>query len=173
MKNGNERRLGRNPLLQAKAAKEVREGNHPQGCGEANAPRAGKVAQRRLALSPAEAREHFEEEARHGARLKVVGVGGGGSNAVNRMIREGVEGIEFAVVNTDAQALRESSARHKAQIGAKLTKGFGSGSDPEIGRRAALEDTDKLIEILEGADMVFITAGLGGGTGGGAAPIVA
>jgi cell division protein FtsZ len=115
----------------------------------------------------------FEEESRQGARLKVIGVGGGGCNAVNRMIREGVEGVEFIVINTDVQALKESSARIKIQIGAKLTKGLGSGSDPEIGRRAALEDTDKLIEALEGADMVFITTGLGGGTGGGAAPIVA
>ncbi|SRR5579884_701701 len=115
----------------------------------------------------------FEEECKQGARIKVIGVGGGGCNAVNRMIREGVEGVEFAVVNTDVQALRESNARIKVQIGTKLTKGLGSGSDPEIGRRAALEDTDKLIEILEGADMVFITTGLGGGTGGGAAPIVA
>ncbi len=115
----------------------------------------------------------FEEEFKQGARIKVIGVGGGGCNAVNRMIREGVEGVEFAVVNTDVQALRESNARIKVQIGTKLTKGLGSGSDPEIGRRAALEDTDKLIEILEGADMVFITTGLRGGTGGGAAPIVA
>ncbi len=116
----------------------------------------------------------FEEEGKQqGARIKVIGVGGGGCNAVNRMIREGVEGVEFVVVNTDVQALRESSARIKVQIGAKLTKGLGSGADPEIGRRAALEDTDKLIEVLEGSDMVFITTGLGGGTGGGAAPIVA
>jgi cell division protein FtsZ len=115
----------------------------------------------------------FEEECRQGARIKVIGVGGGGCNAVNRMIAEGVEGVDFAVVNTDVQALRESKARIKLQIGAKLTKGLGSGSDPEVGRRAALEDTDKLIEVLEGADMVFITTGLGGGTGTGAAPIVA
>ncbi len=115
----------------------------------------------------------FEEEFKQGAQLKVIGVGGGGCNAVNRMIREGVEGVEFIVVNTDVQALRESNARIKVQIGSKLTKGLGSGSDPEVGRRAALEDTDKLIEVLEGADMVFITTGLGGGTGGGAAPIVA
>jgi cell division protein FtsZ len=118
-------------------------------------------------------RFEFHEEARQGARIKVIGVGGAGCNAVNRMIREGVEGVEFIVVNTDVQALQESNARVKVQIGAKLTKGLGSGADPEVGRRAALEDTDKLIEVLEGADMVFITAGLGGGTGGGAAPIVA
>jgi cell division protein FtsZ len=115
----------------------------------------------------------FEEDAQQGARIKVIGVGGGGCNAVNRMIREGVEGVEFAVVNTDVQALQESVATTKVQIGAKLTKGLGSGADPEVGRRAALEDTDKLIEILEGSDMVFITTGLGGGTGSGAAPIVA
>jgi cell division protein FtsZ len=117
-------------------------------------------------------RFEFEEDARQGARIKVIGVGGGGCNAVNRMIREGVEGVEFAVVNTDVQALQESVACVKVQIGAKLTKGLGSGSNPEVGRRAALEDTDKLIEVLEGADMVFITTGLGGGTGSGAAPIV-
>jgi cell division protein FtsZ len=115
----------------------------------------------------------FEEDAHQGARIKVIGVGGGGCNAVNRMIREGVEGVSFAVVNTDVQALQESVATTKVQIGAKLTKGLGSGADPEVGRRAALEDTDKLIEILEGSDMVFITTGLGGGTGSGAAPIVA
>jgi len=115
----------------------------------------------------------FEDEPRHNARIKVIGVGGGGSNAVNRMIQEGLEGVEFIVVNTDSQALRECGARLKIQIGAKLTKGLGSGSDPEIGRRAALEDTDKLIEALEGADMVFITTGLGGGTGTGAAPVLA
>jgi cell division protein FtsZ len=108
-----------------------------------------------------------------GARIKVMGVGGGGGNAVDRMISSRMEGIEFIVANTDLQALKKTSAPAKLQIGAKLTKGLGAGANPEIGRQAALEDTDKIIEMLEGADMVFITAGLGGGTGTGAAPIIA
>src|SRR5215831_12051822 len=109
----------------------------------------------------------------NGATIKVVGVGGGGSNAVNRMIDARIEGVEFLVVNTDAQALKLSNAPKKLQIGEKLTKGLGAGGDPEMGRQSALEDTEKIIEALEGADMVFITTGLGGGTGTGAAPIVA
>ncbi len=108
-----------------------------------------------------------------GANIKVIGVGGGGSNAVNRMIESGIEGIKFLVINTDMQALGLSQAPVKLQIGGKLTKGLGAGANPEIGRQAALEDTDKIIEALEGTDMVFITAGMGGGTGTGAAPIVA
>jgi cell division protein FtsZ len=115
----------------------------------------------------------FEEGYRTGACIKVVGVGGGGSNAVNRMIASGLGGVEFLVANTDAQALRQSRAPVKIQIGSKLTKGLGAGANPDIGRQAALEDTDKIIEALEGADMVFVTTGLGGGTGTGAAPIVA
>ncbi|MFQ5662480.1 MAG: cell division protein FtsZ [Terriglobia bacterium] len=107
------------------------------------------------------------------ARLKVIGVGGGGSNAVNRMISARVRGVEFLAANTDLQALKQSKAPTKLQLGAKLTKGLGSGANPEIGRQAALEDTDKLVEALQGADMVFITAGLGGGTGTGGAPIIA
>src|SRR5689334_19986474 len=108
-----------------------------------------------------------------GARIKVIGIGGGGSNAVNRMIEAGIEGIEFLVANTDLQALKRSSAPIKIQLGSRLTKGLGAGADPNVGREAALEDTEKIIEILEGADMVFVTAGLGGGTGTGAAPVVA
>src|SRR5262245_144428 len=115
----------------------------------------------------------FGDEPRAGARIKVIGVGGGGGNAVNRMISCGMEGVEFLVANTDAQALKQSQAPIKLQLGAKLTKGLGAGANPDMGRKAALEDTDKLIEALEGADMVFVTAGLGGGTGTGAAPIVA
>src|SRR6059036_3110069 len=115
----------------------------------------------------------FDEGLRLGACIKVIGVGGGGSNAVNRMIDAGLEGIDFLVANTDVQALKQSKAAVKLQIGAKLTKGLGAGANPEMGRQAALEDTDKVIESLEGADMVFITTGLGGGTGTGAAPIVA
>src|SRR6266496_2997065 len=108
-----------------------------------------------------------------GARIKVIGVGGGGGNAVNRMIEMGIEGIEFVVANTDLQALKRSRAPVKIQLGGRLTKGLGAGADPEVGREAALEDTDKIIEVLEGADMVFVTTGLGGGTGTGGAPIIA
>ncbi len=108
-----------------------------------------------------------------GARIKVIGIGGGGSNAVNRMIEAGIEGIEFLVANTDLQALKRSRAPIKIQLGSRLTKGLGAGADPNVGREAALEDTDKIIEVLEGADMVFVTTGLGGGTGTGSAPIIA
>jgi len=120
-----------------------------------------------------ELRVDFSDELRIGAKLKVIGVGGGGGNAVNRMIVAKLEGIEFMVANTDVQALEASQAPVKIQIGAKLTKGLGAGANPEIGRRAALEDTEKIIDALEGADMVFVTTGLGGGTGTGGAPIVA
>jgi len=115
----------------------------------------------------------FNEELRSDARIKVIGVGGGGGNAVNRMIDAGLEGIEFIAANTDLQALRMSQAPVKLQLGVKLTNGLGAGANPEVGRKAALEDSDKIIEALEGADMVFVTTGLGGGTGTGAAPIIA
>ena len=115
----------------------------------------------------------LQEESRKGARIKVVGVGGGGSNAVARMIHEGLEGVEFHVMNTDVQALESSIVPNKLQIGTKITGGLGAGSDPGVGRQAALEDTESIIELLNGADMVFVTAGLGGGTGAGAAPVVA
>lgn len=108
-----------------------------------------------------------------GARIKVVGVGGGGSNAVNRMIDEGIKGVEFIVANTDLQALNASRAPIKIQLGSRSTRGLGAGSNPEVGREAALEDHEKLLDVLEGSDMVFVTAGLGGGTGTGAAPVVA
>lgn len=108
-----------------------------------------------------------------GARIKVIGVGGGGSNAVNRMIDAGIKGVEFIVANTDLQALNASKAPMKIQLGSKSTRGLGAGSNPEIGRQAALEDHQKLLDVLEGSDMVFVTAGLGGGTGTGAAPVVA
>jgi cell division protein FtsZ len=108
-----------------------------------------------------------------GAKIKVVGIGGGGGNAVNRMIAAGIEGVQFLVANTDLQALRNSTAAVKLQIGEKLTRGLGAGGDPEVGRQSALEDTEKIIEAIEGADMVFITTGLGGGTGTGAGPIIA
>lgn len=107
------------------------------------------------------------------AQIKVIGVGGGGSNAVNRMIQEGMQGIEFVVMNTDAQALDTSLATNRLQIGSKLTRGLGAGGDPEVGRKAAEESREQIKEILDDADMVFITAGIGGGTGTGASPIVA
>src|SRR5260370_27084518 len=108
-----------------------------------------------------------------GARIKVIGVGGGGGNAVNRMIDAQLRGVEVIASNTDLQALQKCRAPAKLQIGGLLTKGLGAGADPEVGRKAALEDTERILEILEGADMVFLTAGLGGGTGTGAAPIIA
>ncbi len=107
------------------------------------------------------------------AEIKVIGVGGGGSNAVNRMIEADLSGVEFIVANTDAQALQSSSAKSKIQLGEKITKGLGAGADAEIGKKAAEEDRDEIAEQLKGADMVFITAGMGGGTGTGAAPIIA
>ena len=118
-------------------------------------------------------RIHYHEDIPHGARIKVIGVGGGGNNAVNRMIAAGVEGVEFISANTDVQALQVSNAPVKLQLGVKLTSGLGAGANPDVGRRAALEDSEKIIEALEGADMVFVTAGLGGGTGTGAAPVIA
>ncbi|MBH0229060.1 cell division protein FtsZ [Halobacillus yeomjeoni] len=107
------------------------------------------------------------------ATIKVIGVGGGGSNAVNRMIEHGVQGVEFIAVNTDAQALNLSKAEVKMQIGGKLTRGLGAGANPEVGRKAAEESKEQLEEALQGADMVFVTAGMGGGTGTGAAPVIA
>ena len=118
-------------------------------------------------------RLRLEEEVSTGARIKVIGVGGGGGNAVNRMARTGLEGVEFIVANTDRQALQSNFAPIKLQIGSKLTKGLGAGADPNVGRSAALEDTDKIIQALDGADMIFVTTGLGGGTGTGAAPVIA
>src|SRR3989304_71626 len=117
-------------------------------------------------------RMSFSDSNNQGARIKVIGVGGGGSNAVNRMIRAKLEGVEFIAANTDLQALKLSQAPVKLQLGPKRPKGLGAGANPDIGRKAALEDTEKLIEVLEGSDMIFITAGLGGGTGSGAAPVV-
>ncbi len=125
---------------------------------------AGKEAVNRLSLG---------EDSLEGAKIKVIGVGGGGSNAVNRMIRAKVEGVEFISANTDAQVLKECLAPKKLQLGGKLTKGLGAGANPEVGRKAALEDTERIVDALEGADMVFVTSGLGGGTGSGGAPVVA
>ncbi|MFH1312868.1 MAG: cell division protein FtsZ [Candidatus Eisenbacteria bacterium] len=115
----------------------------------------------------------FEIENVGNARMKVIGVGGAGNNAVNRMIFSNLQGVEFVAVNTDCQALTKSSAGTKIQIGSRITKGLGSGGDPDIGRRAAEEDRDVMSEVVDGADMVFITAGMGGGTGTGASPVVA
>ena len=118
-------------------------------------------------------RLRLDDEIHTGARIKVIGVGGGGSNAVNRMMRTGLDGVEFIVANTDLQALNTNAAPTKIQIGSKLTKGLGAGADPNVGRSAALEDTEKIIQALDGADMIFVTTGLGGGTGTGAAPVIA
>src|ERR1700739_2298311 len=121
----------------------------------------------------AEIRIQFHDEEVRGARIKVIGVGGGGGNAVNRMIQAGLEGVEFIAANNDVQALQLSLAPIKLQLCVRLTAGLGAGANPDVGRRAALEDSEKIIEALEGADMVFVTAGLGGGTGTGAAPVIA
>src|SRR5689334_11714856 len=115
----------------------------------------------------------IQEEVAPRTRIRVFGVGGGGSNAVARMLTEGVAGVEFCVLNTDSQALAATPVPNKLAIGGKITNGLGAGSDPGVGRQAALEDTEKIIDLLEGSDMVFVTAGLGGGTGTGAAPVVA
>jgi cell division protein FtsZ len=115
----------------------------------------------------------IQDDSTLGTKIKVIGVGGGGANAVARMLNEGLTGVEFYVLNTDVQALHASPVANKLAIGTKVTNGLGAGSDPNTGRQAALEDTERIIEILEGADMVFVTAGLGGGTGTGAAPVVA
>ena len=128
------------------------------------APQGNDAEMLRMTLDP---------ESRQGAKIKVVGVGGGGSNAVNRMVAAGLGGVEFIVANTDMQALDQNAASVKIQMGQKLTKGLGAGADPNIGRQAALEDTESIIQSLSGADMIFITTGLGGGTGTGAAPVIA
>mgnify|MGYP001615764253 CR=1 FL=1 len=118
-------------------------------------------------------RLRLDEDGELTARIKVIGVGGGGGNAVNGMVGKGLDGVEFIVANTDLQALRANKAPVKLQIGSKLTKGLGAGADPNVGRSAALEDTERIIAALDGADMVFVTTGLGGGTGTGAAPVIA
>ena len=115
----------------------------------------------------------FEVTNQQFATIKVIGVGGGGTNAVNRMIEAGLQGVEFVAINTDAQALLRSKADTRLRIGDQLTKGLGAGANPEIGRQAAEESKDEINEVLKGTDMVFITAGMGGGTGTGAAPVIA
>ncbi|MDQ3061581.1 MAG: cell division protein FtsZ, partial [Acidobacteriota bacterium] len=116
---------------------------------------------------------YIDEPPITGAKIIVIGVGGGGGNAVNRMIDAGIKGVDFIVVNTDLQALNDSQSPIKIQLGSNLTRGLGAGANPEIGRKAAIEDTEKIIDVLQGADMVFVTTGLGGGTGTGAAPVIA
>jgi cell division protein FtsZ len=115
----------------------------------------------------------LEENINIGANIKVVGVGGGGSNAVSTMIDSGMAGVEFIVANTDRQALAAHKAKGRIQLGAELTKGLGAGANPDVGRRAAIESYNDIVEKIEGADMVFVTAGMGGGTGTGGAPVVA
>src|SRR5512147_742858 len=115
----------------------------------------------------------LEDNGAQNARMKVIGVGGGGGNAVNRMIEEQLQGVEFISVNTDSQALTNSKSDIKIQIGRKLTRGLGAGARPEIGRQAIEENRDDVLQALQGADMVFVTCGMGGGTGTGAAPIIA
>jgi cell division protein FtsZ len=115
----------------------------------------------------------LEENVNIGANIKVVGVGGGGSNAVATMIEGGMNGVEFVVANTDIQALNSSKAGYKIQLGADLTKGLGAGANPDVGRRSAIESYNQIVEQLKGSDMVFVTAGMGGGTGTGGAPVVA
>jgi len=134
---------------------------------------AGAMRQKTQDATMERLRLTLAEDVRAGARIKVIGVGGGGSNAVSRMVRAGLEGVEFIVANTDVQALATNAAPVRIQIGTKLTKGLGAGADPNVWRQAALEDTDRIIEALDGADMVFVTTGLGGGTGTGAAPVIA
>ena len=125
-------------------------------------------------VEPRAGRPVFElEETKDNAKIKVIGLGGGGSNAINRMMEARFTGVEFIVANTDSQALRASPAPIKIQLGARLTQGLGAGADPEVGKNAALEDREQIKKLLDGADMVFVTAGLGGGTGTGSAPIVA
>jgi cell division protein FtsZ len=133
---------------------------------EARMPKLDAREDERLRLT-------LDHDTRVGAKIKVVGVGGGGCNAVNRMVDAGLGGVEFIVANTDLQALNYNKAGMKVQIGSKLTKGLGAGADPNIGRQAALEDTDTIIQALSGADMIFVTTGMGGGTGTGAAPVIA
>ena len=116
---------------------------------------------------------NFDVEMDNFAKIKVIGVGGGGNNAVNRMVEAQLKGVEFIAVNTDKQALYTSKAEHKIQVGEKLTRGLGAGANPEVGKKSAEESKEEIIKVLEGADMVFVTAGMGGGTGTGAAPVVA
>src|ERR1700683_1192919 len=128
---------------------------------------------RKSTSQPEEIRIQYHDEVLRGAKIKVIGVGGGGGNAVNRMIAASMEGAEFIAANTDRQALQLSNAPVKLQLGAKLTSGLGAGANPDVGRKAALEDSEKILDALAGADMVFVTTGLRGGTGTGAAPVIA
>jgi cell division protein FtsZ len=115
----------------------------------------------------------FDERAEMSAKLKVIGIGGAGGNAINTMVSAGLAGVDFISINTDAQALEQNLAQQRVQIGSQLTQGLGAGANPEIGRKAIEEDRDEVARVLAGSDMVFVTAGMGGGTGTGAAPVVA
>ena len=115
----------------------------------------------------------FRSAYNQSAVIKVLGIGGGGGNAVSHMVNTGIEGVDFMCINTDSQALKHSNVKTAIQIGANITKGLGAGANPDIGRQAAMEDRDRIIELIQGTDMLFLTAGMGGGTGTGAAPIVA
>ena len=137
------------------------------------APKAAKQAASESAAAAVAATADLAESMLRGARIKVVGVGGGGGNAINRMMAAGLQGVDFVAANTDTQALQSNNAPHKLQLGANLTRGLGAGANPEIGRQAALESTEEIVDMLEGADMVFVTGGLGGGTATGAAPVIA
>jgi len=142
--------------------------------GFVSRPPAERFVRARLERDKEDGRMRDPDQTLEGnARIKVVGVGGGGSNAVNRMIRSKLRGVEFIAINTDLQALAKSEAETKVNIGKKLTRGLGAGGDPTIGREAAEESQQELTELLRGADMVFLTAGMGGGTGTGAAPVIA
>src|SRR5256714_2115385 len=147
----------------------------PGDCGGGQGPRvsAERFVRARLERDKEEAMRDVDRTLEGNARIKVVGIGGGGSNAVNRMIRSKLRGVEFIAINTDLQALAHSEAQTKMNIGKKLTRGLGAGGNPTIGREAAEESQQELSELLQGADMVFLTAGMGGGTGSGAAPVVA
>ena len=147
----------------------------PGDYGGGQGPRvsAERFVRARLERDKEEAMRDVDRTLEGNARIKVVGIGGGGSNAVNRMIRSKLRGVEFIAINTDLQALAHSEAQTKMNIGKKLTRGLGAGGNPTIGREAAEESQQELSELLQGADMVFLTAGMGGGTGSGAAPVVA
>ena len=154
-------------------AKNGRNNGGPNGGGRDQKNKSESVDL--LEIGPDDGNQLLEFEGSSGqkARIKVIGVGGGGGNALNTMIRSGLSGVEFIAANTDAQALEHNKATIKVQLGAEVTRGLGCGANPDRGRASALEARERLREILEGADMVFVTAGMGGGTGTGAAPIVA
>ena len=149
----------------------TKDGRRSRNCSTNDAEKGKGTVQRNLLRG----RDMFYMDESNGfsAKLKVVGVGGGGCNAINNMVEAGLQGVEFIAVNTDIQSLNTNKAAVKIQVGTKLTSGLGAGANPEVGRQAALEDAEQIAEHLKGADMVFITCGLGGGTGTGASPVIA